>query len=151
MAKSISLRFIGRMENSRSWYLISKTTHRKCRLRPRNGKSQFQRVLLKSAFSLRNSRILAQQFVRLDDIAFTVAFMGINYPPPTKRSNRATIAPSPSGGTELVSDYFPVFHLKMARFSLGEFAQSGGKKVLPSSPAVGSPTLDENNISDRET
>src|SRR5204863_6837167 len=97
MAKSISLRFIGRIENSRSWYLISKTTHRKCRLRPRNGKSEFQPVLLKSAFSLRNSGILAQQLVRLDDIRFTVAVMGINHPPATKRSNRATIAPSPSG------------------------------------------------------
>src|SRR6266513_436397 len=104
MAKSISLLFIGRIENSRSLYLISKTAHRKCRLRPRNGKSQFQRVLLKSAFSLRNSRILAQQFVRLDDTAFTVAFMGINDPAPTITRDCAAVAPRPTCRLRKISD-----------------------------------------------
>src|SRR6266513_3144352 len=104
MAKSISLRFIGRIENSRPWYLISKTTHRKRRLRPRNGKSQFQRVLLKSAFSLRNSRILAQQFVRLDVTAFTVAFIGIDYPPPTITRDCAAVAPRPTCRLRKISD-----------------------------------------------
>jgi hypothetical protein len=49
--------------------------------------------------------------VRLDDIAFTVAFMGINNPTPAVSGNGAAIAPRPPGSTELVSDDFPVLHV----------------------------------------
>jgi hypothetical protein len=48
--------------------------------------------------------------VRMDDVAFPVAFMGINNPSPAIFCHRARIAPRPTGSAKLVSDDFPVFH-----------------------------------------
>ena len=46
----------------------------------------------------------------MDDVAFTVAFVGINDPTPAMPCNSAAIASRPTSSTELVSDDFPVFH-----------------------------------------
>ena len=60
----------------------------------------------------------AEEFVRLNDVAFPVAFMGVNDPTPAISGNGAAIAPRPPSSTEPVSDDFPVFHWRHdARFS----------------------------------
>src|SRR4030095_12001836 len=46
----------------------------------------------------------SQQFVRLDDIAFTVAFMGINDPAPTITRDCAAVAPRPTCRLRKISD-----------------------------------------------
>src|SRR6266513_159582 len=54
----------------------------------------------------------AQKLIRLDNVAFAVAFVRINNPPsPTMLCDGAAIAPRPTSGTELVSDDFPELHV----------------------------------------
>ena len=52
----------------------------------------------------------AQELIRLDNVAFAIAFVGVNNSTPASTSHGAAIAPRPAGNTELVSDDFPVFH-----------------------------------------
>ena len=53
----------------------------------------------------------AQELIRLDNVAFAVAFVRINNPPsPTMLCDGAAIAPRPTGSVKLVSYNFPVFH-----------------------------------------
>jgi hypothetical protein len=53
----------------------------------------------------------AQELIRLDNVAFAVAFVGINNPPsPAIFCRRTTISLRPTGSAELVSNGFPVSH-----------------------------------------
>jgi hypothetical protein len=67
----------------------------------------------------------AQQFVKLDNVAFAVAFVGINDPTPAISGNGAAIAPRPTGSTELVSNDFP-----RNRFKIGRLKISVGDEVI---------------------
>src|SRR5580765_7020280 len=50
----------------------------------------------------------AQELIRVDNVAFAVAFVRINNPPsPAIFCRRATISPRPTGRVKLFSDNFP--------------------------------------------
>jgi hypothetical protein len=55
----------------------------------------------------------AQQFVRMDDVAFPVAFMGVNDPTPAISGNGTTIAhdqPAALSLSATISKYFMLLH-----------------------------------------
>ena len=70
-------------------------------------------LLVEALNGLTRFKECAQQLVRLNDIAFTIVFMGINDPTPAIRRDSAAIALRSTGSREFVGDDFPVFHLHL--------------------------------------
>src|SRR4029077_7946931 len=94
----------------------------------RNRRRTYESSFLAYSNIASSSRKRAQELIRLDNVAFAVAFVGVNNPPtPAIFCRRATISPRPTGSVKLVSDPFPIFHVASPSRRQNRFTRNDDK------------------------